>query len=107
MVEIHDDHFRPDAPDAEWLTTVGRQGWVVLTKDRRIRYRGPEVAALMAAGVRAFVLTAGDLRGTEMAGTFLRALPAMTRFASQHPAPFIARVSKTGTVAMLLSTPAQ
>jgi hypothetical protein len=76
-----------------------------LTKDRRIRYRGPEVAALMRASVRAFVLTAGDLRGAEMAGVFLRALPSVTRFASQHPAPFIARVSKTKTVAMLLSNP--
>jgi hypothetical protein len=34
-VEIHDDHFPPDAKDEDWLTEVGSLGWIVLTKDRR------------------------------------------------------------------------
>jgi hypothetical protein len=40
----------------ECLPEVGRRGWVVLTRDRRMRYRAHERAALMQAGVRAFVL---------------------------------------------------
>jgi hypothetical protein len=38
-------------------------GWVVLTKDSRIRYRSLERDALIRAGVRAFVLTARDMTG--------------------------------------------
>jgi uncharacterized protein with PIN domain len=38
-VEIHDDHFPQDAPDEHWIAEVGEKGWVVLTKDDRIRYR--------------------------------------------------------------------
>ncbi len=100
-VHIHDDHFAPNAKDEEWLKEAGRRGWAVLTKDRRIRYRTPAVAAIVEARVRAFVLTAGDLQGTEMAAIFLKALPAMNRFAARNPPPFIARVTRSGSVALL------
>src|SRR5438270_11545619 len=53
-IEVHDDHFAPDAKDEYWLRVVGARGWIVLTSDRRIRYRGPELTALKASGVRAF-----------------------------------------------------
>ena len=60
---MHDEYFPSDARDEEWLAEVGRRGWVVLTKDTRIRYRTTELAALMRSGVTAFVLTSGNLRG--------------------------------------------
>src|SRR6266508_235906 len=56
-VEIHDDHFAPDAKDEDWLFEVGKRGWIVLTKDDRIRYRVTERTAIVSARVRAFVLT--------------------------------------------------
>ena len=48
-VEIHDDHFLPDAKDEDWLVEVGSRGWIVLTKDDRIRYRVTERTAIMSA----------------------------------------------------------
>jgi hypothetical protein len=69
-VEIHDQHFSQAAKDAEWLPEVGRRSWVLLTKDRHIRTRQNELVSLLAAGVGAFVLTAGDLSGPEMAHLF-------------------------------------
>ncbi|MBI4591085.1 MAG: hypothetical protein HY725_19840 [Candidatus Rokubacteria bacterium] len=101
QVEIHDDHFPQDARDEDWLQEAGRRGWIVLTKDRRIRHRALELSAVVRAGVRVFVLTAGDLQGGEMAEIFVKALPAMNGFAAQHSPPFIARVSRTGSVSML------
>ena len=74
-VEVHDDHFAQDVDDATWLTAAGRNGWVVLTKDRRIRFRATERQALLEAGVRAFVLTAGDMDGFSMAAVFVKGLP--------------------------------
>jgi len=38
-VEIHDHHFPQNALDEDWLSEVGERGWIVLTKDDRIRYR--------------------------------------------------------------------
>ena len=86
-VRVHDDLFPQDAKDEDWLTEVGKRGWIVLTKDTRIRYHTIEVNALRAAAVRAFVLTAkGDLSGQEMAEVFVKALPAIKKL-PESPRP--------------------
>ena len=100
-VRVHDDLFEQDETDERWLSEVGRRGWVVLTKDSRIRYRSLERDALINAGVRAFVLTARDMTGHEMGESFVRALARMIAFARRVRGPFIARVSRTGTVAIV------
>lgn len=102
-VEIHDDHFPTTALDEDWLAEVGQRGWVVLTKDRGIRYRAPALAAIRASGVRLFVLTAGDLQGAEMAEIFARALSRIATVARHEPPPFIAKIAKAAVVSILLS----
>lgn len=103
QVHVHDDFFAADAPDVAWLERAGREGWIVLTKDRAIRWRAVECAVLMTAGVRAFTLTSGNLQGKEMAEIFVKALPAIRRFAVKHEPPFIGAVAKSGKVTLLLS----
>lgn len=49
IVVVHDDEFQPDARDVDWLTAVGAKGWIVLTKDARIRTNALEREALLAA----------------------------------------------------------
>jgi predicted nuclease of predicted toxin-antitoxin system len=102
-VRVHDDHFSANARDEEWLSEVGRRQWVVLTKDTRIRYHEIERMALISAGVRAFVLTAKNLQGSEMADIFVRALPTIQRFATNHAPPFIAQITRSGKVSILMS----
>jgi predicted nuclease of predicted toxin-antitoxin system len=100
-LHIHDDHFPPHAKDEDWLAEAGRRGWIVLTKDHRIRYRHVEQLALMKAGVAAFILTSGDLQGEEMAQIFVKALPRIKRFLRKHTKPFIAKIARNGSVSML------
>ena len=102
QVEVHDDHFPMDAKDHEWLPPVGERGWIVLTRDDRIRYRTQERTALIQAGARAFVLVRRSLSGPAMAAAFVNALPAIQRFVERHQAPFITRVTQTGNVSLLL-----
>lgn len=102
-VHVHDDHFAADAKDEEWLTLAGEEGWIVLTKDDKIRYRALERTALLRSGVGAFVLTAADLQGEEMAQIFVKVLPAISKFLRKHRRPFIAKVTRGGTVSMLFS----
>ena len=97
-VEIHDDHFARDEQDRVWLKIVGERGWVVLTKDQRLRYRPLEISALRASNARVFVLTAGNLRGSEIAAAFLAALPRMFRILRSTPGPFLARLSQSGHI---------
>jgi hypothetical protein len=101
-VEIHDDHFPQDAHDEMWLTHVGQQGWVVLTKDDKIRYHPNERMALMQAGVCAFVLVARNLSAPAMAEAFVKALSAICQFLENYDPPFIARVTRNGGVSMIV-----
>jgi len=96
LVEIHDDHFARDEEDRIWLRTVGERGWVILTKDQRLRYRPLEIAALRASNARVFVLTAGNLRGSEIAEVFLAALPRIRKILRSRAGPYVARVSRSG-----------
>ncbi len=101
-VKVHDEHFRQNTEDEVWLEKVGKQGWIVLTKDSRIRYHANEVNALWKARVRAFVLTArGDLQGKEMATIFIKALVSMKKLATETPPPFIAHVNRDGRVILI------
>lgn len=100
-VELHDDHLSQDAPDEDWLALAGRHDWVVLTKDHRIRFRPLEMQSLTDAAVRAFVLTSGSMTGSEMARAFVVALPRMLRMARATAGPWIAGVSRSGSIRML------
>jgi hypothetical protein len=98
IVETHDDHFARDEEDRVWLRVVGERQWVVLTKDQRLRYRPWEIAALRASKARVFVLTAGNLRGIEIAAAFRAALSKVRKVLHSSPGPFVARISQSGKV---------
>ncbi len=97
--------FPQDTPDAEWLARAGREGWIVLTKDKLIRKRPLEREALAAANVRAFVFTGGNMSGIEMAESIVAAIPRMLRLVAATPPPFIARITGSGTVDVIETRP--
>lgn len=99
-VELLADHFDSDVADEVWLREVGERGWVVLTKDRRIQRRQVEIDALRSAGVAAFVLAAGNLKGEDMARAFRTAAPRMQKLVRDYVRPFLARVSDAGNVSI-------
>lgn len=73
-VHTHFEVFRErdeSVADVEWLEHCGRRGLVVLTKDRRLRYRPREITVIRRHQVRAFVLTHGNLPAAEQARRFL------------------------------------
>lgn len=104
-VEVHDDRFSPDARDEDWLREVGLKGWIVFTRDQRIRHRKLELSALLKARVAAFVFTGGNVSGEDMANTLKRSLPAILRFVRKYPRPFIASIVKSGRIQLLLGGP--
>jgi uncharacterized protein with PIN domain len=83
------------APDADWLRTAGRNGWIVLMKDDRIRTRPSERDALQDAQVRAFCLTNAQLRGAEQTARFVKHINRIVQRA-RKPGPFIYGVYDDG-----------
>jgi len=97
-IEIHDDHFPQSVNDVYWLRVVGSRGWIVLTKDEKIRTRNSELQAVKNHSVGMFVLTAGNITGPAMASIFVSALPRMIRFIRGNKKPFIAVISRHGRI---------
>lgn len=75
-------------PDAVWLGRAGREGWIVFTKDARIRYRVAEIDVLAANKVKAFVLSGGNLSGPEQTRRFISNI-ARIRRACRREGPFV------------------
>lgn len=96
--ELHDDHFSQDTPDVDWLNAVGRRGWVVFTRDKRIRHHQDEIESLFQADNAVFIFTGSKVTGPEIAEAFKKALPKIKRILEKHEKPFIAKVTKSGNV---------
>jgi hypothetical protein len=83
-------------PDEIWLEMVGRNGWAVLTADKRNRYEPLEKAKIIEHKVREFTFASGNFSGADMAEILkdnLRRIDRMCRFT---PAPLIVSLSKSG-----------
>jgi hypothetical protein len=89
------------SPDEFWLTEAGTRGWIVLSRDQRIRYRELEHRALRAAGVAAFVFTGGQATARDTATVLSRLVPKLVKIATSEPRPFIYAVGHTGTLRRL------
>lgn len=101
MVAVHSDLFRDNAPDDLWLTECGRRGYVVLTKDNRIRSHTIARVAIVRHKVRAFFLVPRKLKGTRNGQIFAKALDRMRRVCAGNSPPFIAFVYENGTVKLI------
>ncbi|HXJ39360.1 MAG TPA: hypothetical protein VNH18_08765 [Bryobacteraceae bacterium] len=102
--ELHDDceidgvRFDQDTEDEVWLKAVAVRDWIVLTKDERIRYRPAELGAIQAAGLRAFIVIAGNVRGAETANILLKAMPKIIAAALSRKGPCVYYVYKDSTI---------
>ena len=96
LVERLTEHFQRGTPDEVWLSHAGQRGWIVLTRDKRIRYRQLERLALQAAKVRAYVFTGGNVTVKDTAAILVHALPRMRNIARADPGPFIYHLGRSG-----------
>jgi hypothetical protein len=83
---------------------VGEHGWVLLTKDKKIRFNELERSAIQRYRVREFYFASGNYSGAEMAEMLVAALRDIARFCRRYNAPFIASISKSGHVSLRFPT---
>jgi hypothetical protein len=96
----HGQHFAAGTEDSVWLPFVGQQGWILVTKDKRIRFNQLEKTAVRRYRVREFYFSSGNFTGAEMAEILVAALPEMLKVYRQHTPPFIASISKSGKISL-------
>ncbi len=92
-LEVHDDHFPPTALDPEWLVPVCRKGWVILTKDKRLRTNDDEASIIRDAKGRVFSLGGGSLKSVEMVDRFKMHRARIERLVASEEAPYIFSIS--------------
>lgn len=90
-VRRHRDHFTHDCPDEDWLRTVGKEGWITVSHDTRIRYKPNELAAVVQHDVRLLIVI-GKAPFPQLAKHFVATAPKITEFVEQHSPPWIAKV---------------
>jgi hypothetical protein len=74
--------------DTDWIEEAATRGWPVLMKDKRIRHRHVEIAAVVEHKARCFVIARGDLGSAVMAQRFI-ANKAAILLAVAEPGPYI------------------
>lgn len=94
----HGAKFQAGVLDTEWLPVVGKEGWAVLTADKRIRFNQLEVSQVIRHGVRQFVFSSGNLNGAMMGDILKIAMPRMQEIFYVQEAPFIAGITQSGNV---------
>lgn len=94
----HHQRFEPGEPDEVWLEVAGREGWIVLTRDKRIRWRPAELEAFRDHRVIVFVLVSGNMSAAGTADLISRLYPKILRLAAHAKPPAMYRVTQTGTI---------
>lgn len=89
-VEWLDDRFPPGTRDEVWLAEAGQRGWIVVTRDKKIRTRPNERRAIEDNQAGCFVLaSAGNLNRWETLKIVVPTLDEMERLFAATPRPFI------------------
>ena len=96
-IQRHGDIFKPNTKDPEWLLEAGKNGWCILTKDKRIRYNLLEIEALLTARVGSFILVS-PLNSDEMAKVITEALPKIEEIALTIEKPFVYNIDRDGNL---------
>ena len=98
-----DERFPPDTPDRAWLAEAGREGWLVISRDKRIRRRPGEREAILANGVGCFILGwRKNLTREEYVGILAGSLGEMRALFAETPRPFIYVVNAAGGMRRVL-----
>lgn len=102
-VRIQDElpHIPRAIDDSEWAKAVAAEGWVAVSRDKRIRHRVAEKQAIATAGFALFILTSRrNLSRVEIVDLIANAAPRIPAFPREHQPPFIAAIHSGGKIEM-------
>ena len=104
-VKLLHEEFQRGILDSDLLPRIGKQGWILLTKDNQIRRRPLEIESFIAARLRVFVFESAEMTSEGMLDAFRKALPAIEGVVKKRKPPFVMRIGVTGRVTVLWPEP--
>ncbi len=95
---VHLTEFFPDSvDDPRYLARIGSEGWFLVTRDNRIRFRPAEWTALKEHQVGAFFMGGKNRNRCQLIQQLVRNWPRMKELAKKTRVPFAFRVPPSGT----------
>lgn len=88
MFSVYGEGAEERISDVDWIAEGAERGWILLTKDRRIRYVPAELEAVSEHRARVFCLALRKLKGAEQAECFRANINRIIGRA-RRPGPFI------------------
>ncbi len=85
-------------PDAHWIREAAARGDIILTRDGNIRRREAELAAIIDAEARCFVLETGNATPLDYLRALMIAWPRVQEILDTEAAPFMYGNSRKGVV---------
>jgi hypothetical protein len=88
-------------PDEQWIAEASRDRRLLLSADKRIRYRPRERAAICEHAARCLTFAAGDLTAAQMIDLFLHHLPRVRTVAAEA-GPYVYHLTRDRLMKMTL-----
>ncbi len=88
--------FPDDTDDLDWLPHIGSKGLILVTRDKRIRYRPAEWTAFKEHGVGAFFMGGKQRSRCQLIQQLVLNWPRMKELAGKTPVPFAFQVPPSG-----------
>jgi hypothetical protein len=95
---MHKQMFPDRTPDRVWIPYVANRGWIIVTRDKRLRTRHIEWMALLRAKARVLWFKGDRASNTEITEGFLAALPKIDKLAATLSVPYIIKVTPAGYI---------
>jgi len=90
------EFFATDTDDPVWLERIGSEGWFLITRDDRVRFRPAELTALKENRVGAFFLGGKNLNRCQLNQQVVRNWPRIKEYARKTRTPFAYRIPPRG-----------
>ncbi|TET32920.1 MAG: hypothetical protein E3J72_18500 [Planctomycetota bacterium] len=96
-VEYLGDHYPLNISDKDLLADIGEKGWVLISREKEIRYKPAEKAAFVKHSNGAFLLSGKKLSGCKIIQQLVRNWHRIKEKADNTRKPFIYCIPPNGT----------
>jgi hypothetical protein len=97
-IEVHDDYFSRTEEDPVWLLECGKESWVVISPDVKIKYEPKSLEAILAGQTRVFLLSTSNIKAERWAEALIACRAKLLRLIRHTPGPFLSRIASEGRI---------
>lgn len=96
--EVHDDYFKQDAPDEEWIEFASQRNWVILTRDNSARHRRTFLSYVQIYSSRVFIARMRNAHSDYILHSLVKGKNKIEKFLELNAPPFIAGIQSNGDI---------